>query len=236
MKTQQNTLEQVVKKESLLSKSGKFLTFPFKGFGYLCDDTYQALSSTKGFKDWSKFGLTLAACAPIYTLAHEGMHALMGKILGCSGLELGLNPIFGGELLKYFIPKIRTDQEFLGGAYGMTGYLSAPADWNILKSISLSYAPYLLTILGVYLLHQGIKKNSPVLKALGIASTINLVANLGSIDNGDYGRITGHFLNGDSLLGQNIKSLANLGIASVTYAVSYKISKGIEYLKGFVRK
>lgn len=235
MTTEQNTLEEVIKKESLVNKAGKLALFPFKGIDYSLDDAYNAIPGISKAKDWLKFGTTLAACAPIYTIGHEGMHALVAKLLGALKFEIGLNPMFGGDLLKYFIPKIRTDPEFIRGYYGATSY-TLPPEWNVLKDISVSYAPYLLTILGVYLLHQGIKNNSPVLKALGVASTINLVANLGSVDNGDYGHITRHFLNGDSSLGYYIKCFANIGIASATYALSYKISKGMEHLKRLIKK
>ncbi len=208
---------------------------PYQGLKDMWNDTSEALKTTKGKKDWFKFGAALAACAPIYTLAHEGMHLLTAKAFGADNFQIGVTPMFGGEFLSKFFSFIRADEEFLNGFYGITS-ARYPSDWSAWQDITVTYAPYVLTIAGVYLLHQGIKKKSPVLKALGIASTINLLAALRDVNACDYGRITGHFINTDSDFMTGIKFLANTSIALTTYYVSNKISRGVEYLKGLVRR
>ena len=223
-----NELESIVNKESKLAR---IATLPIKPLINMCDDVYSAISTIKNKKDWLKFGSTLAVCAPIYTIAHEGLHALVAKMFGAYNFEMGINSMFGGELIKKALPSLRTDPEFLEGAYGMLRYNIELTDLTAFNNALVCYAPYTMTFLGVYLLHQGIKKKSSVLKALGIASIINLV-NGALAYTGDLSKINTNFIEGTGMLLDNLRISANLLLASGTYMISTKISQGINYLMG----
>jgi hypothetical protein len=224
-------LEEVVEensKELLVQKILRKLKEPFIDFEEYClkwlgfiDEEGRELEPgfVNSSKNLSAVLLGYFTTLPFFTLAHESLHSITTKVLGFRVENFNLES--AGTLFQKIFPWISMGSgnsiEHLNIKDGVLTYPS------LLENSLIFLAPYVLTPIGIALMHKGKREKSPFLMGMGFGAAFSPFFN-----------ITGDLYKTSKLILNSINILFN-ATASVLTAISiYDISKyavrGFEYL------
>lgn len=151
--------------------------FSISPFGGL-DEAFEDLNFEDLFKGNKKRrsrlnDLSILVSFGFSSIPHELIHAGVNVLTGGSNKEIVINRFYGGDLAHAVYPGIQS--RFLAPIFG--GYVEPREYGSELGKVAMVASPYVLTPLGIYLLEEGKRRNSP---SLAIAGSGIIVGHAGS--------------------------------------------------------